>query len=293
MARTEIFNFYEKAFIYFLFDPTWKSKKFYIGKTIDLKNRLEQHLSLKELKTNNKKANWINALLKSQTRVEIHLICEVPDYMLWQEAEIAWIDFIKYFGIELVNTGKAGLAPGGMSGKTHSQITKNKMSKAHKGKTKTPEHRQNISKSKIGIKLSSQTRDKMSKSQTGRKHSAETKSRIRNAQLGKTITSVQKKQISLSHRSKEKDYSTTKSGFRGVKKSSVNRFIAQSNLNGKKVYLGCYKTSIEAAIAYDMFCRKNFGDNMTYNFPLPGERSARAGVIPQNWKNLLNIKLEV
>lgn len=41
-----------------------------------------------------------------------------------------------------------------------------------------------------------------------------------------------------------------KSGYRGVRRKG-DRFIAQITDHGKNVYLGCYKTSVEAARAYN------------------------------------------
>lgn len=48
---------------------------------------------------------------------------------------------------------------------------------------------------------------------------------------------------------------------------------------GHHKHLGIFQTEIEAACAYDVAARALYGEHGTYNFPLPGERSALTGLI--------------
>ena len=54
-------------------------------------------------------------------------------------------------------------------------------------------------------------------------------------------------------------YKTNKLGIRGVHRQG-NRYIAGINLQGKRVYLGCFKTPEEASAAYSEAAKKHFGD---------------------------------
>lgn len=45
-------------------------------------------------------------------------------------------------------------------------------------------------------------------------------------------------------------------------------YRAGIRVNQQRIYLGCYKTSEEAAIAYDKAARRYFGEFAFQNFPL-------------------------
>jgi hypothetical protein len=49
--------------------------------------------------------------------------------------------------------------------------------------------------------------------------------------------------------------------------SNHSRFVAQIQINKKKVHIGSFKTEIEAAYAYDKKAKELFGEYATLNFP--------------------------
>ena len=49
------------------------------------------------------------------------------------------------------------------------------------------------------------------------------------------------------------------------------------------VYLGRFDTAELAAAAHDKAVRKMWGPDASFNFPFPGERSARPGIESQEW----------
>jgi hypothetical protein len=58
------------------------------------------------------------------------------------------------------------------------------------------------------------------------------------------------------------------SRFRGVTwHSRAHKFQAQMKANGKHLYLGCFISEIEAALAYDAAALKYFGEFANLNFP--------------------------
>lgn len=64
-------------------------------------------------------------------------------------------------------------------------------------------------------------------------------------------------------------------GFKGVSKTKDGKFVSKIHANGIYKYLGRFFTVEEAAKAYDVEARKLHRSYGRYNFPLPGERSAR------------------
>lgn len=187
-------------YIYFLYDPTWGSQYFYVGKAKSLRKRLIKHLLPSELTKNTAKNNWIKKILSKGIRPEIQLVCEVPSYLTWQEAEVQWISFFKWCGIKLLNSTLGGDGYD-WTGLHHSEETKDrlskimiyrfsikpfeeetklKISKSNKGKVrtevqkahyrgpKTKEHRLNISLGKDGYEFTEEHKNNISKAKFGK-----------------------------------------------------------------------------------------------------------------------------
>jgi len=74
-----------------------------------------------------------------------------------------------------------------MYGKSHTEVAKQKMCTIHKGKTHSDETREKMSKSQKGRKHPEGTKQKMSKTKKGKTHSVETKRKISDATKGKRI----------------------------------------------------------------------------------------------------------
>lgn len=96
---------YNKTYIYILYDPTFISDTFYVGKSVGPKGRLSQHFSeAKYDKKNVRKNNWI----KSVKEVAAHIVGVVPENITWQEAEKAVIVFLRWCGVSLANITSGG-----------------------------------------------------------------------------------------------------------------------------------------------------------------------------------------
>lgn len=68
---------------------------------------------------------------------------------------------------------------------------------------------------------------------------------------------------------------TSRSGYKGVSKAKhVDAYRARIFLDGKEVWLGYFKSAVEAARAYDEAARRLFGKYASLNFPRKGEVGA-------------------
>jgi hypothetical protein len=151
-----------KTYIYSLDCPITGLPK-YIGKTINPKQRLAQHIRSNE---NTKKYAWIKGLKNLGLKPNLSILESFEsDYDFWENW---YIEYYKFLGIELKNH-----KGGGVGGRL-SKETKNKISAKLKGKKKTEEHRVKCIKNLVygipwnkGITLSKENRDKAVKALEG------------------------------------------------------------------------------------------------------------------------------
>jgi len=167
----------------------------YVGKTKNIEKRYKEHIrESKQIKTY--KERWVNSVLRNGGTIFIESL-EIVDESLANESEIFWINQLKYWGFNLVNTTKGGDGGSPMLGKNHNEETKKKMSETHKGKTVIilEETKKKISeklKGRILYKMTEEIKKKISEKLKGRKTpwmekplSEETKKKISELKKGK------------------------------------------------------------------------------------------------------------
>jgi hypothetical protein len=148
-------------YIYGLIDPfTFKIR--YIGKTANLRVRINGHMSDKE-KTY--KTNWIKELLKAGKRPIMVVIRKLPDTADWQIEERKWIAIARKYKWPLVNCTEGGSGIFGLSGPGKER----KNFGSFKGKHHTLEAKQKNRLRHLGAKAAEKTKDKMSIAHKGRK----------------------------------------------------------------------------------------------------------------------------
>jgi len=96
----------KKVIIYVLIDPRTNLIR-YVGKTTNVKKRLNKHLNESKHSTKSHKKAWINGLLKLDLLPLIEVIDEVPmdDWQFW---EMYWISQMKTWGFNLTNHTDGG-----------------------------------------------------------------------------------------------------------------------------------------------------------------------------------------
>lgn len=171
------------SFIYVLSDPRTNHVR-YVGKTFNLKDRFSQHICLKILERNNtKNTAWIKSLLNLGLKPIMEVIEEfdADDVSGWEEAEKFWIKTLRFCGCDLNN-----LEPGGISGKTHSDETRLKISKSRVGFRHTEETKARIrASSKARMTESEKEHLRQVNLASGFRHTEETKQRIAASKIGK------------------------------------------------------------------------------------------------------------
>lgn len=149
------------AFIYALKCPNSGAVR-YIGKSNNPKGRLSNHLRAFERERNHR-ACWIRSLHTTNQKPLVEILDEVP-FEHWQQWEVAYIEFFRETGCDLVNSTAGGEGAHGLSdesrarfsvariGKRASIETRKKQSASRMGIKFTPEHCENLSLSRRGKK---------------------------------------------------------------------------------------------------------------------------------------------
>lgn len=121
--------------IYILYDPTFQSKRFYVGKTEQKpKRRLSGHLKKSNLEKNYYLANWLKSLLAKNIMPAMHILFTVASGQDWEMMEKTTISFFQWCEIDLVN-GTSGGESGKPAGWKYTEEAKAKMSIGKKGKS--------------------------------------------------------------------------------------------------------------------------------------------------------------
>jgi len=96
----------KKVIIYVLIDPRTNMVR-YVGKTTNIKKRLNKHINESKRSTKSHKKAWINGLLRLDLLPTIKVIDEVS-IDEWQFWEMYWISQMKALGFRLTNHTNGG-----------------------------------------------------------------------------------------------------------------------------------------------------------------------------------------
>lgn len=146
-------------------------------------------------------------------------------------------------------------------GKSPSPETRAKISAAQIGKTLSVEHRLKMSVAMTGSSRSPETRAKISAALTGRPVSNETRAKI-GAALSNPSDETRTK-VSMARR-----MAPPRSVFKGVTfDKGCGKWDAKIAISGPQKRIGRFRTSEEAAMAYDRAAYAAWGDECYINFP--------------------------
>lgn len=241
--------------IYALVDPITKRTR-YVGKTVNLKIRMSNHLTPFRLKGKTHKANWLRSLVNSGYLPEVKTLEIVPVGEDWAEREKKWIAYYRSQGEDLTNFTDGG--EGGATGYGRKPTAKSieglrnysKSLAGKPGKPLTDEQKATISEKakarwakwkqegrKIvksmsdsakaaigdknrGRKPSAKTIENSIKSRKGKHLSDEHKAKIGAASKGRSNTEEQKRSISAKAKARWAGYSDERRKEIGKKNKS-------------------------------------------------------------------------
>lgn len=163
------------VFIYALNCPVTGQTR-YVGKAVNPSRRFKKHLSDV---SSNPRTDWIRGLLNAGLKPTLEVLDEVPEEF-WLQWEIAWIDFFRELGFNLVNSNIGGAGP-----TRHSAEAIFKMRAASLGKPKSETHREHIRIAKLG-----------NTNMLGKHHSEETRAKLSAGKKGKSLSEAHCKALS-------------------------------------------------------------------------------------------------
>lgn len=158
--------------IYALADPRQANEVRYVGKSVNLAERMKAHRRSTRWEDSHK-ARWLKQVLASGAEPLVILLEEVPEDR-WQQAEIRWIAYYRSSGAALTNANG-----GGLGGICPTAETRAKMSAAHETRTY-----------KRGYKIGPEGRANMSAGSRGKN-------------LGRVLTPETKAKIGAAHRGRQ------------------------------------------------------------------------------------------
>lgn len=180
------------VFIYALKCPTTGQVR-YVGKSKNPVRRFGSHLS-RANKDCDHRSNWIRFLLSVGLKPKLEILDEVSETH-WQQLEVAYIEFFREQGCDLVNGTLGGEDPPSWLGKKHSPETSAKQSARQLGKKRSLEMRARLSASKHGKKLRSFSIEHIANlrlSKLGEK----------NPNFGKKFSPEQRAKMSVAHKAR-------------------------------------------------------------------------------------------
>ncbi len=173
-----------KTHIYGLVDPR-TNKIRYVGKTVNIKRRLQNHLCPASLNRIRHVAQWLKGLVQHNSRPTV-VILETVKESDADKTERRWIRRFKKAGLKLTN-----LTPGGEGGATYGRL----------GSKWSPEQYLNYAKTRTGMKVARTAKGNRNRGIGIAKHWAEMR-KLGIRKKGPVHTAESKAKIGLSHKGK-------------------------------------------------------------------------------------------
>jgi hypothetical protein len=226
----------------------------YVGKTVDLYKRYNQHMRSAKSAKRTRKSNWIKHVLGEGAQPIMRELECVPPSGDWEARERYWIAYYRELGFDLTNLTDGGEGTSGMpkseewrrkaseahAGMKASDETRRKLSEAHVGYVMPEEQRQKISAALTGRTVSDDTKEKLRQATLsrerpegftfeGRQHTEETKERLREASTGHKHSDETRLKMSESRRGKSPSPEAVEARREGIRRARERRRLAAAS----------------------------------------------------------------
>ena len=146
----------KKVIVYCICDPATNEVR-YVGRTTqELNRRASQHNSTAKRKSNHREC-WLNSILCSGA-IPVYYVLDEVCLDNWVDAEKFWIEYLRFLGANLTNSTAGG---DGITSYKHTEMSKEKMSKAQRGRKHSEETKAKIAAASSKYKHSEETKAKL------------------------------------------------------------------------------------------------------------------------------------
>lgn len=219
--------------IYALVDP-FTGKVRYVGKTVNLKKRIRDHLRSDNLTRKTRVTHWMMSILERGFFPQVKIL-EIVDESRWAEAERNWIGFYRASGGILCNHTDGGE---GASGLFPSDETRLKLSEANRKRYSDPEAREKLSEVKRGRKHTPEAREKISDSTRKRLEDPDVRARMSEACRKRWADPAERAKLSETRRGKkltDEHRAKISEGLTGRKPSAETKAKISEALRGWRI----------------------------------------------------------
>lgn len=169
--------------IYGLIDPDTREMRYVGSSTVGLQRPRQHFLPCAYLKSTRRVYRWMSESISQGKIPEVVILDFVPESENLIRVEDGWIKYFRAIGCRLTNsTGSAGGT--GMTGNSHSQETREKISRSKKGSKLSADVRKRLSAQRKGRTPSRSVIEAAVESHRGKPMLDETRQKIREALKG-------------------------------------------------------------------------------------------------------------
>ena len=248
-----------KTTIYALFGPREPDEIRYVGKALNLRDRIYAHKADAKRGTKRYVYNWIRKLQSQEVEFEAKVL-EIVMGDSWADRERHWVSYYKELGHKLTNLSEGG------EGRScqHSEETKRKIGDGNRGKVRPAETITSLSESHKGFKPTDETRLKLSEAHKGKPRDEETKRKIGDGNRGKIKSKELIEQMIEVRKGVQSNKPVGKSGFRYVQQYGNSKFRVRIKIGVINHDKGGFLTP-ESANEYALNYIKNLQPEATQN----------------------------
>jgi hypothetical protein len=213
--------------IYILIDPRDGQVR-YVGWTIDLRQRLRDHMKPSRLNGNQRRDRWLASLIADGFYPHVETV-EHGDGQGHAEAECKWITRYRSLGFDLTNLTDGGE---GAQGRLHTAAAKQRMSEKRRGRKPSPQALAAARVATLGKSRDPKTVAAMRARLIGRPKAEIHRQRLAASKRGKTLSDEHRKKLIAAHQKRDPEerqrMARHAQGFRGPWSDATRQRVSEA-----------------------------------------------------------------